>query len=139
MGFVSGTGKIDRRVKIRSVVAGSKSVGAGASKYLEIDSGTYGAEILSIIATGAWSTNKWVVGLYIPPLDGFLSPEAEDKKDEFDWSEKDEAGLIPGIIAFPYNMFLKLNNTGTGAGSATINDVVVVYHSKGALTLTWET
>lgn len=134
MGF---TPSVERHVKIRTVTSGSKAISSGASKYLEIDSGTNSAEILSIIANGNWSANKFVVGLYVPRVDGFLSPDAGDKKDEFDWSELTEAGLIPGIIAFPYNMFLKFNNNG--AGSATINDVMVVYHSKGALTLTWET
>jgi len=123
--------------EIRTIASGSKSADAGDSKHLEIDSGTNGAEILSIIANGNWSSNKWVVGLYIPRADGFLSPDAADKKDELDWALNSEAGLIPGIIAFPYNMFLKFNNTG--AVSATINDVVVMYRSKGALSLTWET
>lgn len=139
MGFFPGTGKIDKRVKIRTVASGSKKISNGSSKHLEIDSGTNGAEILSIIANGSWSLNKWVIGLYIPRTDGFLYTSAEDKKDEFDWALKSEAGLIPGILAFPYNMFLKFNNTATGVGSATINDVIVVYRSKAALTLTWET
>jgi len=129
----------EQHVKLRTVTSGSKTINNGASKYLEIDSGTIGAEILSIlIAAADWSINKWVVGLYIPSLDGFLSPEAEDKKDEFDWAEKTEAGLIPGIIAFPYNMFLKFNNTEVGAGSASITDVIIVYHTKGTLSLAWE-
>lgn len=127
-------------VKLRTVTSGSKTVNNSDSKYLEIDSGTNGAEILSIIIAAAnWSADKWVIELYIPPVDGFLSPEAEDKKDEFDWTEKSEAGLISGIIAIPYNMFLKFNNTATGAGSADITDVIIAYHTKGTLSLAWET
>lgn len=130
---------VENHVKIRTATAGRKEIDNGDSKYLEIDSGTNGASILAIIATGDWSINKWVIGIYIPRIDGFMSPAPEDKKDEIDWSNKTEAGLISGPIAFPYNMFLKFSNNNTGIGSAIIGGVVVVYRSRQDLTLTWET
>lgn len=132
------TPSVENHVKIRTAVAERKEIDNGDSKYLEIDSSTNGAEILAVISTGSWDINKWTIGIYIPRIDGFMTPAPEDKKDEIDWSYKTEAGLISGPIAFPYNMFLKFSNNNTGVGSAIIGGVVVVYRSRRDLTLTWE-
>lgn len=129
---------VENHVKIRAGTAGMKEIDNGDSKYLEIDSGTNGAEILAVIATGNWDINKWTIGIYIPRIDGFMTPASEDKKDEIDWSNKTEAGLISGPVAFPYNMFLKFSNDNVGVGSAIIGGIVVVYRSRRDLTLQWE-
>ena len=101
----------DRHVKIRTIASGSKTVAAGDLEALEIDSGTTGAEILSILIKGVNSA-KWTLDVYIPTVDDVLIPEAADKREDITWDNVLEGGLISGPISIPYNMFLVFTNTG---------------------------
>ena len=122
-------------VTLRTATSGSKAIDAGGEKYLNIDSGTNHAEILSIITKGVASAN-WVLEMYIPTDDGIGSPAAGDKREEITWDTVAEAGLISGVIGIPYNMFLKFTNNAGAPDN--IDDVIVVCRSVAALTLTWE-
>ena len=68
--------------------------------------------------------------------DGYDDLHSSHKRDEIQWDNKPEAGLISGVIGIPYNMFL--NFTNNDAGARNIDDVVIVYRSDEVLTLTWE-
>ena len=129
-------GYSERHVKIRTVAAGSKTIAAGDTKHLEIDSGTNHAEILSILIKGV-TTGNWKLELYIPTADAVGAPAAADKREELTWNAVPEAGLIPGIIGIPYNMFLDFTNNA-GADD-DIDDVIVKYRSKDPITVEWET
>lgn len=101
----------DRHVKIRSIASGSKTVAAADFETLEIDSGTTGAEILSILIKGMNGAN-WTLDVYIPTVDHVLVPAAADKREDITWDTVTEGGLIPGPISIPYNMFLVFTNVG---------------------------
>lgn len=128
-------GYSERHVKIRTIAAGSKTIDAGDTKHLEIDSGTNGAEILSIEIKGVNSAD-WKLELYIPTADAVSAPAAEDKREELTWSAASEAGLIPGIIGIPYNMFLDFTNNAGAPDD--IDEVIVKYRSKDPITVEWE-
>lgn len=129
----------DRHVKVRSLPVGSKVFGAGVNKYLEFDSGVNGAEILSILLSANWPSTTWRVEIYIPYADGVSSPASGDFKERITYNFASAgAGLIKGVISFPYNMFLKIYNE-SGEVAATMDDVTVLYRSKADLTKQWET
>ena len=130
---------INDLIKIRTIASGSKTITNTSSKYLQIDSGTNHAEILSIIIKGVLS-DEWTLKIYIPTDDAVASPAAGDKRDEIVWTASTaEAGILSGTIGIAYNIFLSFTNNNVGSGSEDIDDVVVVYRSASALTLTWET
>ena len=126
----------ERHVKIRAIAAGSKTIGAAAEKYLGIDSGTNGAEILSIEIKGVNSAD-WKLEMYIPTDDAVSAPAAEDKREELIWSAASEGGFIPGPISIPYNMFLDFTNNAGAPDD--IDEVIVKYRSKDPITVEWET
>lgn len=129
-------GYSERHVKIRSIASGSKTIDAAAEKYLEIDSGENGAEILSIEINGVNGAN-WTLELYIPTDDAVIAPAAGDKREELVWNAATEAGFIPGPISIPYNMFLDFTNNAGAPDD--IDEVIVKYRSKDAITVEWET
>jgi len=123
--------------QLKFAVAGSKTFATGVEKFLNIDSGTDGAEIISITLKGVVGAD-WTVELYIPTDDAVASPAAGDKRAEETYVSTDtEAGQLAGIGAIRYNMFLDITNDS--AGDDNIDEVVVAYRSRGTVTATWET
>jgi hypothetical protein len=127
---------INADTQIRIAAAGSKAIGAAGTKYLSIDSGTNGAEILAIVIAGLAGELVWTVDLYVPVADAVASPASGDAKTTIAYNETDYAGLLDGF-AMPFNSFLNFTN-GNGIES-TITQVQVIYRSRAALSLAWET
>jgi len=121
---------------IRRIAAGSKTIGSGATKYLHIDSGTEGAEIIGIAVKGIVGAD-WTVDLYIPAEDGAAACAAADKRDSVEYNSGDSEGGHLGPFAVPYDMYLDFTNDS--GGSDDIDEVLILYRSSAALTLTWET
>ena len=121
--------------QIRRVSSGIKAIDAATTKYLHIDSGTNGAEILAIIIKGVVGAD-WTVDVYVPTDDAVAAPAAGDKRDSFIYVNTDTKGGLLGTLAIAYNVFLDFTNDSGGASN--IDDVVVVYRSRAALTLSWE-
>lgn len=123
--------------RLQVVAVGSKTIASGAEKYLHIDSGTDGTEIVSITLKGVVGAD-WTIETYIPAIDAVAAPAASDKRDEDVYvNTDDKGGHMTNIGAIPYNMFLDITNDS--AGSDNIDNVVVAYRSAGTLSLTWET
>lgn len=121
--------------QIRVVASGAKTIAGAATKYLSIDSGTNGAEILAIVIKGVVG-DDWTVDLYVPAADGVSDTAAEDKRDSIVYeTAQTEGGLLPAF-AIPFNAFLDFTNDGVDEDSIT--QVQIVYHSRAALTLAWE-
>ena len=121
--------------QIRRIASGSKTIATGVTKYLSIDSGTNGAEILSIVIKGIVGAD-WTLGVYIPVEDAVAAVQASDKRDEIKYTNTDtEGGLLQGF-GLPYNVFL--NFTNDSGGDDNIDEVIIVYKSRSTLTLTWE-
>jgi len=120
---------------VRRVASGSKTLGAGVTKYLSIDAGTNGAEIVGIVIKGVVGAD-WTLDVYVPAVDAVAAPAAGDKRDTNAYVLADtEGGMLYGF-AIPYNCFL--NFTNDSAGDDNIDDVVVMYRSADTLTLAWE-
>ncbi|GAH30919.1 unnamed protein product, partial [marine sediment metagenome] len=66
--------------RVRRVASGPKTIGAGVTKYLHIDSGTNEAKILAIIIKGVVGAD-WTLDVYVPSEDGAVATAAEDKRD----------------------------------------------------------
>ena len=137
-----GTGDNDatyEQTKIRTLAAGPQPIGPGMTMYLNIDSGTNGAQILAVLVRG-WVNLYWTIDVYVPVTDDVASPAAGDKRSTVTIVGADTEGgmltslYVPGGI--PYNMFLDITNDDMG--EQTINDVVIVYKSAAAMTATWE-
>lgn len=121
--------------QIRLIAAGTKTIGTGATKYLSFDSGTNSAEIIGITINGVVGYD-WTVDMYIPTADAVAAPAAGDKRNSIIYLNTDtEGGQLAGI-SLPYNGFLDFtNNSG---GDQTINDVVILYRSRAAISVAWE-
>ena len=116
--------------------AGTKTIAAAATKYLSIDSGTDGAEIVSITIKGVVGAD-WTIETYIPAADLVAAPAAADKRDEDVYvNTDDKGGQMTDIGAIRYNMFLDITND-SGAPD-DITEAIVAYRSAGTLNLTWE-
>ena len=123
--------------QLKFAVSGSKTIATGVEKYLDIDSGTDGAEIISITLKGVVSAD-WTVELHIPTDDGVASPAAGDKRAEETYVNADTVGgQLKNIGAIRYNMFLDITNDS--AGDDDIDEVIIAYRSRGTITATWET
>lgn len=119
-----------------NVQSGSKVIGAGATKYLYIDSGTSGAEIIGIIIKGVVGYD-WTLDVYVPAADAATATQAEDKRDTIAYANTDtEGGLLRGF-AMPFDCYLDFTNDS--AGDQTITQVTVLYRSSSVVTATWET
>lgn len=128
--------EIIAKTNIRRIASGSKTIGAAATKYLSIDSGTNGVEIIGISIKGVVSAD-WTLDVYVPTADAVAAPAAGDKRDTNVYVLADtEGGMLAGF-AVPYNCFLDFTNDS--AGDDNVDDVVILYRSAAALTLTWET
>ena len=119
--------------QIRKVVSGtSGAIAAAGNKYIEIDSGTNGAEILAVIINGVVGFD-WTLEVYAPTADAVAAPAAADKRDEITYLNTDTEGGLLKPFAIAYNAFLKFTNDS--GGNQTVNDVVVVYRSRAAITI----
>lgn len=122
--------------QLKFAVSGSKTIATGVEKYLNIDSGTDGAEIISITLKGVPSA-AWSIELYVPTDDGVTSPAAGDKRAKEMYTTSDhEGGHLVNIGAIRYNLFLDITNDS--ASSDNIDEVMVSYRSRGTVTATWE-
>jgi hypothetical protein len=127
---------INDGTKLQFAAAGSKTIAASAEKYLSFDSGTDGAEIVSITVKGVVGAD-WTIETYIPVVDAVAAPAAGDKRDEDVYvNTDDKGGQMSNIGAIRYNMFLDITNDS--AGSDDIDEVIVTYRSAGTLSLAWE-
>ncbi|MFA5152320.1 MAG: hypothetical protein WC554_07175, partial [Clostridia bacterium] len=121
--------------QIRVAASGAKTIGTGATKWLSIDSGTNGAEILSIVMNVVVG-DDWTVDLYVPSADAVADTAAADKRATIAYAAADtEGGMLSGF-AIPFNCFLDFTNDGVDEDAIT--QVQIVYRSRGALTLVWE-
>lgn len=122
--------------QLKFAVSGSKTIASGVEKHLDIDSGTDGAEIVSITIKGIVGA-EWTIEGYIPTDDAVAAPAAGDKRFEESYINTDtEGGQLAGIGAIRYNMFLDITNDS--AGPDDIDEVIIAYRSRGTVTATWE-
>ena len=122
--------------QLKFAVSGSKTIASGVEKHLDIDSGTDGAEIISITIKGIVGAD-WTIEGYIPTDDAVATPAAGDKRFEESYINTDtEGGQLAGIGAIRYNMFLDFTNDS--AAPDNIDEVIIAYRSGGSITATWE-
>lgn len=120
--------------QIRVTPAGVKAINAGITKYLHIDSGTNGAEILAIIIEGVIG-HAWTLDVYVPAADGEAATQAKSKRDAITYGAADTEGGLLKPFGIAFDAYLNFTNDGA---NDQIDQVTVVYRSRGALTLTWE-
>lgn len=125
---------IDEVVDIRTVQSGVKVINAGITKYLHIDSGAYGAEILGITIAGI-NGHAWTLDVYVPSADGAGATAADDKRDTVAYLAADTEGGLLKPFAIPFDCYLDFTNDGA---DDQIDQVTIVYRSWAPLTLTWE-
>ena len=122
--------------QLKFAVSGSKTIASGVEKHLDIDSGTDGAEIISITIKGIVGAD-WTIEGYIPTDDAVAAPAAGDKRFEESYINTDtEGGQLAGIGAIRYNIFLDFTNDS--AAPDNIDEVIIAYRSRGSITATWE-
>jgi len=120
--------------QIRKTPSGVKVINAGITKYLHIDSGTNGAEILSIAIEGVIG-HDWTLDVYVPAADAEAATQAKSKRDAITYAAADTEGGLLGPFGIPFDCYLDFTNNGV---NDQIDQVTVTYRSRGALTLTWE-
>ena len=120
--------------QIRTTQSGIKAIDAAATKYLSIDSGTNGAEILSIAIEGLIG-HDWTVDVYIPAADAEAASQAKSLRDSITYAAADTAGGLLGPLAIPFNAYLDFTNDGI---NDQVDEVTITYRSRGVLTLAWE-
>lgn len=120
--------------QIRKVQSGIKAINAGITKYLYIDSGTNGAEILSIAIEGVIG-HDWTLDVYVPAADGEAATSPQSKRDAITYLAADTEGGLLGPFGIPFDAYLDFTNNGV---NDQIDQVTITYRSRGALTLTWE-
>ena len=136
MDYINNAEKeINENTDLRIATSGSKTIASGVTKYLNIDSLTYGAEIISIIIKGVVSA-AWTVDVYIPVIDGINSPAAGDLRDTIIYESTDLTGGLISAFSLPYNTFL--NFTNNSLSSDDIDEVKILYRSNVDLTISWE-
>ena len=122
--------------QLKFTVSGSHTFTTGLENFLNIDSGTDGAEIVSITVKGIVSGN-WTIKGYIPTDDAVASPAAGDKRFEESYASADtEGGQLANIGAIRYNLLLDITNDS--AGDDDIDEVIIAYRSRGTVTAVWE-
>ncbi len=120
--------------QIRKVQSGIKAIDAAATKYLHIDSGTNGAEILSIAIEGVIS-HDWTLDVYVPAADGEAATAPQSKRNAIIYAAADTEGGLLGPFGIPFDGYLDFTNNGV---NDQIDQVTITYRSRGALALTWE-
>lgn len=124
---------LDTAIKIAA--AGSKTFGTGVTAYLSIDSGVNGADILAIVVKGVVGAD-WTLDIYVPAEDAVAAPAAGDLRDSIEYANTDTEGGLLSPFAIAFNAFLDFTNDSVGDDD--IDQVQVVYRSRGTLTLAWE-
>lgn len=120
--------------QVRTIQSGVKVINAGITKYLHIDSGTNGAEILSIVIEGVIG-HDWTVDVYVPAADAEAATQAKSKRDTIPYLAADTEGGMLQPFGIPFDCYLDITNDGA---NDQIDQVTVTYRSRAALTLTWE-
>lgn len=128
------TGDIGPDVQIRKIQSGAKAINAAITKYLHVDSGINGAEILAIIIEGVIA-HDWTLDVYVPAADAEAATQAKSKRDAITYAAADAEGGLLKPFAIPFDCYLDFTNDGA---NDQIDQVTVVYRSRAALTLTWE-
>jgi len=119
--------------QIRVIQSGVQAILAAATEWLHIDSGTNGAEILSITISGLIG-HDWTLATYVPAADAVAAPAADDKRDTIAYLAADTEGGLLKPFGIPFNAYLKFTNDGA---NDQIDQVTITYRSRGVLTLTW--
>ncbi|GAH33662.1 unnamed protein product, partial [marine sediment metagenome] len=68
--------------------ADAKAISAGETKYLHIDSGTNGAEILSIAIEGVIG-HAWTLDVYLPAADGEAPTQDKSRRNTISYAVAD--------------------------------------------------
>lgn len=123
------------KAQIRNIASGSKTLGTGVTKYLKIDSGIHGAEIIAMLIKGVVGAD-WTLDFYIPSADAVNAPAAGDKRATVPYVNTDTEGGLIKPFGIRYNCFLDFTNDS--GGDDDIDDVVIVYRSADVLSLSWE-
>lgn len=129
------TGNIGPDVQIRKIQSGAKAINAAITKYLHVDSGINGAEILAIIIEGVIA-HDWTLDVYVPAADAEAATQAKSKRDTIAYLAADTEGGLLKPFTIPFDCYLDFTNDGA---NDQIDQVTIVYRSRAALTLTWET
>ncbi len=132
--IVAAVGNILSDTQVRKVQSGIKVIAGAVTKYLHIDSGTNGAEILSIAIEGVIG-HDWTLDVYVPAADAEAATQPQSKRDTVPYLLADTEGGLLGPIGIPFDAYLDFTNDG---GNDQIDQVTITYRSRGVLTLTWE-
>jgi len=119
--------------QIRVIQSGVQAILAAATEWLHIDSGTNGAEILSITISGLIG-HDWTLATYVPAADAVAAPAAADRRDVIIYAAADTEGGLLKPFGIPFNAYLQFTNDGA---NDQIDQVTITYRSRGVLTLTW--
>lgn len=119
--------------QIRVIQSGSQTIGAAGTEYLEIDSGTNGAQILAIIIEGVIG-HDWTLKIYVPAADAEAASQAKSLRDEIAYLAAGTEGGLLGPFGIAFNCYLTFTNDGA---EDDIDQITIVYRSRGTLTLTW--
>ena len=121
--------------QIRVAASGLKAITNAQTKWLSIDSGTNGAEILAIAINGLIGA-VWTLNIYVPIADAVADTAAADLRSSITYAADGTSGGLISPFAIPFNCFLDFTNGGVAEDN--IDQVQVIYRSRGALTLAWE-
>lgn len=121
--------------QIRRIASGVKAITNAQTKYLSIDSGTNGAEILSVVISGVIGA-VWTLDVYVPAVDDVAAPAAADLRSSISYAADGTSGGLLSPFSIPYNCFLDFTNGGVAEDN--IDQVQIVYRSRGILTVEWE-
>jgi len=130
-------GKVDNIIldtQVRTIQSGVKAIDAAATKYLHIDSGTNGAEILAIIIEGVVG-HDWTLDIYVPAADAEAATQAKSLRSTTTYLAAGTRGGLIDPFAIAFDCYLDFTNDGA---NDSIDQVTVVYRSRAALTLAWE-
>lgn len=125
----------DEVLDIRTIQSGVKVINAGITKYLHIDSGVYGAEILALLIEGVIA-HDWTLDVYVPAADAEAATQAKSKRDAIPYLAADTEGGLLKPFAIPFDCYLDFTNDGA---NDQIDQVTIVYRCWTDLALTWET
>jgi len=119
--------------QVRVIQSGTQAILAAATEWLHIDSGTNGAEILSIAIEGLVG-HDWTLATYVPAADAVAAPAAADRRDVIAYLAADTEGGLLKPFGIPFNAYLQFTNDGA---NDQIDQVTITYRSRAVLTLAW--
>ncbi|MBA7704518.1 hypothetical protein ES703_113332 [subsurface metagenome] len=79
----------------------------------------------------------WTLDVYVPAEDAAGATAAGDKRDTIAYVNTDNEGGLLSPLAIAYDCYLDFTNN-SGGPDDDIDQVIVMYRSRGTLTLTWE-